>query len=261
MAKGYSIEKKGNTSLRRAAREVKVYRTLMKVIPLAVGCMSVMVVLVFAASMLYRQYGSFTVNVDLADRSVYALSLSEHPDFNTASERLNFKAGREITNISADDLPLDLDTRDGEHSGDNYVAYTFYAKNVGKEPVKCEWEIYIKSMTMDIEKAVRVRVYTGDVIKSGDPLPPPDARRYTDYARAATDGVGDGTGAEPGTTRFYSSRIICRDTVQDFEVGDMLKYTVVIWLEGDDPDCLDSILGGQFKLDMSVSVSKADKAQ
>ena len=32
------------------------------------------------------------------------------------------------------------------------------------------------------------------------------------------------------------------------------KYTVVIWLEGNDPECLDNILGGEFKIDMSMSI-------
>ena len=30
------------------------------------------------------------------------------------------------------------------------------------------------------------------------------------------------------------------------------KFTVVIWLEGDDPDCVDSILGGEIKMHMEI---------
>ena len=35
---------------------------------------------------------------------------------------------------------------------------------------------------------------------------------------------------------------------------DVHKYTVVLWLEGDDPDCTDDILGGEFKVDMVMNV-------
>jgi hypothetical protein len=37
-----------------------------------------------------------------------------------------------------------------------------------------------------------------------------------------------------------------------FEVGKIDKYTVVIWLEGDDPECIDDILGGEMKLKMTI---------
>ncbi len=29
-----------------------------------------------------------------------------------------------------------------------------------------------------------------------------------------------------------------------YQVGDVDKYTVVIWLDGDDPECVDKIIGG-----------------
>ena len=32
------------------------------------------------------------------------------------------------------------------------------------------------------------------------------------------------------------------------------KYTVVIWLEGNDPDCLDNIIGGTMKLSMKFKI-------
>ena len=43
-------------------------------------------------------------------------------------------------------------------------------------------------------------------------------------------------------------------TVNGFKPGDITKITVVIWLEGNDPDCTDNILGGQFKLDMIFDI-------
>ena len=61
-------------------------------------------------------------------------------------------------------------------------------------------------------------------------------------------------GAEPGTTEFVSESIIARQQIADFAPGEVTKYTVVIWLEGNDPECLDNILGGEFKIDMSMSI-------
>ena len=45
-----------------------------------------------------------------------------------------------------------------------------------------------------------------------------------------------------------------KDVIEDFSPGDVMKYTVVIWLEGNDPDCVDAIIGGVMKLEMKFGV-------
>ena len=227
---------KGNIGLRRTASEVKRYRMLMRIIPIAVGCATAALALLYAVTAMYSKYGSFTVTVNKFDSVKYALTLSETPEFTDPIARLNCKASQEVTNIDGSTLPKDLDMINGEHNGKNYVAYTFYCKNAGEETVTYEYQLYIANMTLDIEKAVRVRLYV-----NGEP---------TDYARTRCDG----TGPEPGTTEFVSESVIARQQIADFAPGDITKYTVVIWLEGNDPECLDNILGGEFKIDMSMSI-------
>ena len=231
---------KGNIGLRRTAAEVKRYRMLMRIIPVAVGCATMALAVLYAVTAMYTKYGSFTVTVNKFDNVKYALTLSETPDFKDPISRLNCKASEEITNIDGSTLPLDLDMINGEHNGKDYVAYTFYCKNAGEETVTYEHQVYIANMTLDIEKAVRVRVYVNG--------------EYVDYARTRTDG----TGPEPGTKEFVSETVIARDQIANFAPGDVTKYTVVIWLEGNDPECVDNILGGEFKIDMSMSIIGID---
>jgi hypothetical protein len=227
---------KGNLGLRRTAAEVKKYRIIMRTVPIALGCATLALTLLYAVTVMYSKYGSFTVMVNKFDNVKYALTLSETPDFSDPIGRLNCKASEEITNIDGTTLPQDLDMINGEHNGDNYVAYTFYCKNAGIETITYEYQLYIANMTLDIEKAVRVRLYVNG--------------EATDYARTRTDG----TGPEPGTTEFVSESVIARNQIMNFEPGAVTKYTVVIWLEGNDPECLDNILGGEFKIDMSMSI-------
>ena len=227
---------KGNIGLRRTATEVKRYRMLMRIIPIALGCATLAMALLYAVTMMYSRYGSFTVTVNKFDNVKYALTLSETPDFLNPIGRLNCKASEEITNIDGASLPLDLDQINGEHNGENYVAYTFYCKNAGEATVTYEYQVFIANMTLDIEKAARVRLYVNG--------------EATDYARTRSDG----TGPEPGTTEFVSESVVARSQISGFAPGDVTKYTVVIWLEGNDPECLDNILGGEFKIDMSMSI-------
>ena len=226
----------GNIGLRRTAKEVKQYRMLMRIIPIALGCVTLAMALLYAVTVMYSKYGSFTVTVNKFDNVKYALTLSETPDFLNPIGRLNCKASEEITNIDGATLPRDLDRINGEHNGENYVAYTFYCKNAGEATVTYEYQVFIANMTLDIEKAARVRLYVNG--------------EATDYARTRCDG----TGPEPGTTEFVSESVVARSQIANFAPGDVTRYTVVIWLEGNDPECLDNILGGEFKIDMSMSI-------
>lgn len=230
------LKKQENRTLRRTAREIKRYRTWMKILPISVSILTLILIMTYIVAALYSKYGSYTVMVSKYDHVKFALTLSETPDFTTPTARLNAKANQDITNISVNDLPLDLDNINGEHSGKNYVAYTYYMKNAGTGAVDVEYMIYIANMTQEIEKAVRVRLYVNG--------------EYTDYARTRTDGRGP----EPNTTEFLTETIIVRKQINSYKPNEIVKFTVVIWLEGDDPDCVDSIIGGQFKIDMAVSV-------
>ncbi|MBP5209533.1 MAG: hypothetical protein J6125_01600 [Clostridia bacterium] len=250
------INRKPPATLRRTALEVKSYRLLKKVIPAVMGVILAVLTTVFVVAMLYDHYGSFTVSINKFDNINFALSLSEAPDFKDVTTRLNSKASKDITNIDGSTLPGDLDSINGSHNGANYVAYTFYCRNTGKEACSYEYQLYIATKTQDIDKAVRVRLYVDGVA--------------TDYARVGSDGQPEIDYAHPDrdengmikipvtyslyTTPFLTESVICRDTIDNLVPGGETRFTVVIWLEGEDPDCVDTILGGQFKVDMQINI-------
>lgn len=68
---------------------------------------------------------------------------------------LSAKQALNVTNITYSWLPSDLDTsRDGEHNGKNYVAYTFYCKNEGEAEVDYE-------ATLDISGVSNLGAFSG----------------------------------------------------------------------------------------------------
>lgn len=225
------------SGVRRTAGEVKRYRIWMRLIPIVIGIIILVLAVGYVVAVLYTRFGAFTVSVNKFDNVDYALSLSDNEAYNTKTSRLTAEISKNVTNIDGESLPNWLDNVDGEHNGDNYVAYTFYCRNEGKFPIKYSYEMYVANMTQDIEKAVRIRLYV-------DGVP-------TDYAYARTDGV---EGPEPGTTAFQSGDTVVKKDIDQFHPGDITKYTVVIWLEGNDPDCVDKILGGKFKVDMEMNI-------
>ena len=59
--------------------------------------------------------------------------------------------------------------------------------------------------------------------------------------------------AEKGTILFYENARPVLENRANFKPGDIDKMTVVIWLEGDDPECVDNILGGEIKISMNIT--------
>ena len=58
---------------------------------------------------------------------------------------------------------------------------------------------------------------------------------------------------EEDTKAFYSSKIAVLEEREKFKPNDKDRYTVVVWIEGDDPDCTNDLLGGEVKLHMDIT--------
>ena len=230
-------EKKSKLILRSAA-EVKKFTVRQKIMRTAIAALVILSVVIYLISVLYTKTGSFTVSINKFDATQYALTLSDTRDFYTPTAMLNAEISKEITNISESWLPADLDNIDGAHNGDNYVAYTFYLKNAGEGMVTYNYQMYMVNVENDLDEAIRIRLYIDG--------------EWTNFARTATDG----SGPEPGTTEFLTDRIITQGQVGGFNPGDVTKYTVIIWIEGDDPDCLDDLIGGELKIAMDFDIVK-----
>lgn len=195
--------------------------------------------LLFALSFMQENMGNFTINLNRLELFRRGVAIADNGDFKNATARLAADAVSDGTNIAAEDLPDNLDDIDGSHNGKNYVAYTFYIRNAGKTDLDYSANLKIVSASKGVEKAARVRVY-----RNGEP---------TTYAAMAADGK-----PEPNTEAFKSSKVVTTIEDRNFRVGDVDKYTVVIWLDGDDPECVDKIIGGAVEFGFDFDSSETD---
>ena len=199
-------------------------------------CLALVLGVLFSLSFMQENMGNFTINLNRLELFRHGVAIADNAEFQGATARLAAEAVSNGTNIAAEDLPSDLDEVDGSHNGKNYVAYTFYIRNAGKEDLHYSAKLKIASASKGVEKAARVRVW-----RNGEP---------TTYAAAAADG-----GIEAGAdANFESDEVVCHIANDDFKVGYVDKYTVVIWLDGDDPECIDNIVGGavEFAMDFDA---------
>jgi len=166
------------------------------------------------------------------------ISLSETADFANPTVSLNCKGIRDLTNISGNTLPADVDLLEGSHNGEHYVAYSFYLKNTGNTACNVHEEMIIKGSVKNVADAIRVRLYRNGVEST--------------YAKLASDGM-----PEIGTIPF-SGKTVFSQTGAEIAPGNTIKYTLVIWLEGDDPECLDNLKGGAVSMSMTFSIDRQE---
>lgn len=231
--------------LRRSASEVMNYRLARKIVLIGVAIGIAILLIAYAFVLLYNRTGRFSVAVDNPD-ATFSITLSETSDFKMRSSRLTNDQQVRITNICGDSLPKNINNIDGQHNGENYLAYTFYCKNVGAVATAMHYEMTFNNVTNHIDECMRVRIY---VTKENE------EERFTDYAKTRSDGQGkEGHYCDKS---FRGKYLVCREAVEYVVPQEYVKFTVVIWVEGDDPDCTDAVVNGMIKFDMSIEAKPA----
>lgn len=193
-----------------------------------------LVTIYFILKVLYET-GEFTISLDQNFAKKRGLVMYEKLQEKEDRIVLNAQNADFIDNISVKWLPQDINQQgEGSHNGDNYFAYTFYLENKGSETINYWYEIKIDDVIKNVDKAVRVMVYRNDEKKI--------------YAKP-NETTGE---AEEGTEKFYSNSEVLVEGRKGFSVGDIDKFTIVIFIEGDDPDCIDELIGGEIKMHMEI---------
>lgn len=180
--------------------------------------------------------GKFTVTLDPNFSLKSGIVLFDTKDDRNPKNRLYAKEIDFMDNISYKWLPSTLNTEsDGSHNGQNYIAYTFYVGNEGKETLNYWYQINILDVIKNVDEAARILVY-----ENGTPTTYAKKNSLTNLP-------------EKGTEPFYSKDIAVLKQRKNFKPGTIDKYTIVIYIEGDDPDCVDAIIGGEIKLNMEIA--------
>lgn len=238
------------------------------------------IIAVYIATYVYTGFGSFTISVNKKQLVDYGISLSEKSDSSVKIPKLNAIPLDGADAIHSEDMKNveELHTTDGSHNGKNYMAYTFYCLNIGKQyEFECDYSIVVKSVTKNLDEAIRIQLFIDDVDQGiyGKQEPGGLTPLYNyDFGTKIENGVlvheKDENGniiydrSEKNQIKKFSSTTIMKETVKNSEgevkrmkPGDYTKFTVLMWLEGSDPECIDTILGGSMRIDMEIVVNNA----
>lgn len=162
--------------------------------------------------------------------------LSEDGNLKSKTRKLSADTIDYMDNISIKWLPENLDTEaTGAHNGNNYIAYTFYVVNAGEETVNYWYEIDIDDTIKNVDEAIRIMIY-----RNG---------KQTVYAKRNNTTKK----REPGTKKFVSDEIAVLEQRKKMKPDTKDRFTIVVWLEGDDPECKNDLLGGEIKMHMDIT--------
>ena len=225
---GQKIEEMAKKEKRKRIRH-KVFRTLLVVI-------IIFLINVYIILSLFYKGENFTVTLDSEYGRESGLVIYEEQANKYQRTFLRSKDIEYFTDISVNWLPENIDNEgDGSHNGRNYIAYTFYAENMGQDTINYWTTIKIDDVVRNVDEAIRVMVF-----KNGNKVI---------YAKNNKT-TGE---PEPDTVAFKNDDTVMLELSENFKVGDIDKYTVVIWVEGDDPECKDDLIGGEIKMHMTLT--------
>lgn len=248
------------------------------------GAAALFLTAMYVASRVTQLQGHFTINLtdELFDEG---FELSDTKDFKEPSARLYGTPVEDAPNISVIDIPVDVDDKDGSHNGKDYFAHTFYLAKRGDGTVDYRYTLSINSESLNCSTAAWVLLFC-----DGKPTLYAKANTETGKteflpAKGATDKAGRPLAYDPdklffledlpknqyeavkGETdqgyrlkpyAFESDTVVTSQIVKNVKKDEVHKYTVVIWLEGDDPDCTNELIGSHIGLQMDFELIEKD---
>ena len=226
---------------RRRARRLGAALLRLDRMRLVLLLLVLLVCILFIMAFLQEKMGNFTINLNRLELYRRGIAIADSGSFEKPTARLSVNTVQDATNITLSDLPENLDEIDGDHNGRNYMAYTYYVRNAGKEDVGYVARVTLDSCSKGAEEAVRVAVW-----RNGERIV---------YAKPAQNGE-----KEPGCENFLNEKAVCTYTEENFLVGNVDKYTIVIWMEGEDPECVDAIVGGSVEFSMTIDALEEDES-
>ncbi len=215
----------------------KIYRgkLLSRVIKMGLLILLLFFSLLYLVLYVVNSNGYFTIKLDKNLKAERHILLSSDSEFSAETVEIKVKGLEYMDNITESWIPMDeVIKKEGDNSGDNYIAYTYFIKNDGEQKTDYKSKIVIESVIKNVDDAVRIAVFTNGEKKV--------------YAKKAKNGK-----EEPNTIAFLSNHLIMEQERNGLEPGQIDRYTILVWLEGKDPECIDDIIGGEMKMSMVIT--------
>lgn len=238
------------------------------------GATAALIGVLFLYAMVTQLQGHFTINMSTG-MFKEGFVLADNRAFDNATTQLFSVPAENVPCVSISHIPATINDIDGSHN-EAYFAYTFYLRNEGESEVSYEWTLRLNSESHALTQAVWVMIFEDDQMsiyaqpdKEGNPqalpafgdnsvgyihLPVQDFCKYPEEQFEVIPGRhNDYYRVIPYD--FETEIIVATGARDNIIPMDVHKYTIVIWLEGDDPDCTDDLIGGHCGMDLQFRLT------
>ena len=220
--------------------------------------------------------GHFTISMS-DELFKEGFTISETVGFENPTTHLFSTPVESVPCISISTIPMDVDKIDGAHH-DTYFAYTFYVRNEGENPQNMSWRLRINSESKALSKATWVMLFAdGEMTiyaKSDEDGTPQTLPALDDNTRGYTTPPMYEFNADPDSQYeiirkqgqlnfwrvkpkdFISDLLVENGLITNFKPFEVHKFTVVLWLEGDDPQWTDELIGGHLGMDFFMNLEE-----
>lgn len=197
---------------------------------------------------LLTYYGAYSGNfvITMEEEAIKkGIILSSDRDFTNPSPRLFADSVGDLGDTTYPSIDIrEVVSTDGNYYDPfkSFLAYTFYIKNNGEATVDINFSYVIKDVYRGTEQAIRFLLIENDTILKLYQMPDTIKKEYSYGA------------AEKPEVYFFEDKVIFREVIYNFFPEQVKKFTVIIYLEGEDDDCNDDILGGSIRTAMVFNI-------
>lgn len=229
-----------NEAINNKASRIGQRKRILRFVKILVSLIIIFLFFMYLVVGILYNSGNFSITLD---KNLYfddGIIIYDDPTYKVYRSELLAESVPAFDNISEKWIPEDVHLGEGSNNGENYLAYSFYLENLGEDTVDIWSEVVLTDVIKNVDEAVRVRVYKND--------------EYVTYAKVGATGE-----PERNAVNFLEDGVVNIDKLENFKPGDLIKYTIVLWIEGSDPECTDNILGGEVKFNMNFNSEVVEK--
>lgn len=233
------MKKKNKEQITLNSEKIKKREQRIKILKITILLILLFLIILYFILRVVFELGDFTVSLDPQLQEKSGLVMYEKLSEKQNKKILKAEKLEYMDNICVKWLPENLTEAEGSHNGENYLAYTFYLENQGVDPINYWYKVVSDDVIKNVDKAIRIMIIRND--------------EKIIYAKAnETTGEAEIVGDEITTPPPPPKPLILKQR-ENMQPGEIDKFTIVIFLEGDDPDCTDELIGGEMKMHMEIT--------
>ena len=200
-----------------------------------------------------QNVGCFTISLaeDVTNQSIY---ISTDLTFSWYSPRLICYSFANAQSIIYPVIKTGyIRETNGIYKGNNntYIGYTYYIKNMGDESVNLNVAMNVAQADKNAEDAVWVWYFEGNNDSTG--------RIFQKKDTSVDSTTWQGYSGYREREYFQDEYTVFNEVMDNLEPGEVRKMTLILWLEGQDPDCSDNVIGGKINFNIEYNLySEAD---